>query len=827
MNLANQIRFETDCPGDTIHLHNEMELFYTLQGRCAVFADQQNYVLKPEDFAVFNPFSSHQLYREEGAHTLSLYIPIHLLNQAGVGTVHCISPLQPEKQVNLGLIRGRLAEMFRDYTEVPASRRLNLFAELLELLSILQQDFSAAPADMADAESSSHVLRKLERRQQILSYIWEHYQEPITLKSTAAQFFLSEGHFSRLFQEFSGKPFSEYLRSVRLTNARQTLLASDATVTDAALSSGFGNINTFIDAFRREYGMTPGHFLKNAQKELQPFTPDELPVTANTETISYMSLLRHRTSETKNNLLRLSGSDSIHADLSAPGTPLDPIWKKMVGGSYARDLLFAVVQNSLRRGAREIGFDGYLLHGIFQDELGVCKRNPDGTLRFNFVYLDLIFKFLVEDLHTTPWFMLDYTPRCLVTDGELCPFGDHIMNLPSDLSEWTQLITATLGHLISLYGKKEVSSWKFSMEQAMQVSVGNCDLDEYKQFYLATFRAIRHMLPNAEIFGFGFDTGYVALPGNTELEELLEFSVEHNCLPDLLSFQCFFCDYSAFVGASVDINNTSEEVYPISENPDILSKELSQIQALLDRMHLSIPLAITVSSPGMWGRAPGNDTCFVAASIVKNALENRHRLSVFSGGGLTDYPETLLPTNTMYRGGSGLITYNGVPKAAYFSLMLLSRLKGLVIAEGSGYFLTRSESGSEFYLLLYHYCPYNLARHRTTALTPEEEQNYDRYYEFDDKGAKSVHVYLRGLPQAPIHLETHSVTREHGSSYDVWQKMGAPIHPDQNLLNYLEYRSVPDITTETATPSPDGDPTLSFLLEPHEVRVIHGTGESE
>ena len=30
MNLANQIRFETDCPGDTIHLHNEMELFYTL-----------------------------------------------------------------------------------------------------------------------------------------------------------------------------------------------------------------------------------------------------------------------------------------------------------------------------------------------------------------------------------------------------------------------------------------------------------------------------------------------------------------------------------------------------------------------------------------------------------------------------------------------------------------------------------------------------------------------------------------------------------------------------------------------------------------------------
>ncbi len=824
MTLTDTIRFETDCPGDTVHLHNEMELLYTLQGRCAVFSDHRNFVLKPEDFAVFNPFSSHQLYREEGAHTLSLYIPMSLLNQAGLGTVRCISPLQPEKQVNLDLIRVRLAEMFRDYTEDPAARRLNLFAELLELLSILQQDFSAG---QTDGDASSHVLKKSERRQQLLSYVWEHYQEPITLKSAAAEFYLSEGHFSRLFQELSGKPFSDYLRSVRLSHARQALLQADATVTDAALASGFGNINTFIDAFRREYGMTPGQFLKHAQKEPQPFAPDERPAAADAETISYMGLLRHRTSETKNNLLRLSGSDAIHADLSASGELLDPVWKKMVGGSYARDLLFAVVQNSLRRSAREIGFDSYLLHGIFQDELGVCKRNPDGTLRFNFVYVDLIFKFLVEDLHTIPWLVLDYTPHCLVTDGELRPFGDHIMNLPSDLSEWTQLITATLSHLISIYGKKEVSSWKFSMEQAMQVSVGNCDLEEYKQFYLATFRAIRNILPAAEIFGFGLDTGYVALEENTELEELLTFSADHDCLPDLLSFQCFFCDYSSFVGASVDINNTTDEVYPLSENPDILSKELSQIQDLLDRMHLSIPIAITISAPGMWGRAPGNDTCFVAASIIKNALENRHRLCVFSGGALTDYPETLLPTNTMYRGGSGLITFNGVPKASYAALMLLSRLKGLVIAEGPGYFLTRSESGNEFYLLLYHYCPYNLARHRTTAMTPEEERNYDRYYEFDDKGAKSVHFYLRGLPQAPIHLETHSVTREHGSSYDVWQKMGAPIHPDQNLLNYLEYRSVPEITTETTTPSPDGELTLSFLLEPHEVRVIHGTVEVE
>ena len=830
MNLTHTIRFETDCPGDTIHLHDKMELLYTLQGRCAVFADGKNFVLKQEDFAVFNPFSSHQLYLEEGAHTLSLYIPVELLSQTDIGTIYCISPLQPEKQVSLDLIRIRLAELFRDYTENAASRRLNLFAELLELLSILQQDFSS---DSASEAHSFHDTKNSERRQKILRYLWEHYQEPITLKSTAAHFYLSDGHFSRLFQELTGKSFSDYLRSVRLSHAHRQLLSGDISVTDAALSCGFGNVNTFIDAFRREYGLTPGQFQRRTQEETStvssgaptPADSDVFSGVSASAPFSYMSLLRHRTSEARTNLLRLSDSTTIHANFAADGTPLVPIWKRMIGGGYARDLLFAIVQNSIRRSVKEIAFQGFLLHGIFQDEIGVCRRNADGTLRLNFVYLDLVLNLLVEELHTIPWLFLDYTPSCLAPSSSLRQFGDHIMNLPVSLSEWTWLITETLRHMVSVYGYPQVSSWKFSMEQAMQVSVCNCTMEEYKPFYLATFQAIRSVLPDAEIFGFGLDTGYAALEGNTELEELLLFARENHCLPDFLSFQCFFCDYSNFVDTAVDINETMDEVYPLSENENILSDELFQIRQLLKQHQILLPIGIIVSNPGMWGRAPGNDTCFLAVSIVKNAVQNRNQLVVFAPSGLTDYPQTLLPTNTMYHGGSGLITFNGIPKAAYSALMMLNSLSGDVISEGDGYLLTRAKNGNAFDLLLYHYCPYNLTRHRTTVLNPSEERNYDRYYEFEDNGAKSIHVFLKGLPVRPCHLETHYVNRDHGSSYDVWMKMGAPVHPDQALLHYLECRSVFEVTTDTTMPSPDGELTLSYLLEPHEVRVVHGVFE--
>lgn len=68
---------------------------------------------------------------------------------------------------------------------------------------------------------------------------------------------------------------------------------------------------------------------------------------------------------------------------------------------------------------------------------------------------------------------------------------------------------------------------------------------------------------------------------------------------------------------AVDINETMDEVYPLSENENILSDELFQIRQLLKQHQILLPIGIIVSNPGMWGRTPGNDTCFLAAAIVK------------------------------------------------------------------------------------------------------------------------------------------------------------------------------------------------------------------
>ncbi len=51
----------------------------------------------------------------------------------------------------------------------------------------------------------------------------------------------------------------------------------------------------------------------------------------------------------------------------------------------------------------------------------------------------------------------------------------------------------------------------------------------------------------------------------------------------------------------IDINYTEDEVYPLSEDEDILSKELDQLQEITTKHCLKIPVAVMVFNPGMWG----------------------------------------------------------------------------------------------------------------------------------------------------------------------------------------------------------------------------------
>ena len=80
--------------------------------------------------------------------------------------------------------------------------------------------------------------------------------EDRSLTSTAREVGMSTFYFARVFRELLGQSPHQYLLRARLAHAAR-LLRQGASVTEAAFSSGFGNLSHFTRTFRGHFGLTP------------------------------------------------------------------------------------------------------------------------------------------------------------------------------------------------------------------------------------------------------------------------------------------------------------------------------------------------------------------------------------------------------------------------------------------------------------------------------------------------------------------------------------------------------------------------------------------
>lgn len=100
---------------------------------------------------------------------------------------------------------------------------------------------------------------------ELLSMIEEHPGEAVDVNRLAASLCISSVHLQRIFKFAFGLPLSGYLRSRRLTASLETLLKTDLNVIDIANEYGYEYEQSYIRAFKREFGCSPGELRKNGQ----------------------------------------------------------------------------------------------------------------------------------------------------------------------------------------------------------------------------------------------------------------------------------------------------------------------------------------------------------------------------------------------------------------------------------------------------------------------------------------------------------------------------------------------------------------------------------
>jgi AraC-like DNA-binding protein len=96
-------------------------------------------------------------------------------------------------------------------------------------------------------------------------YIEAHWQEPLSIRTLAHATSTSARSLFFHFRESRGKTPMEFVKEVRLSHARRLLSEGNTSVTEIALTCGFGNLGHFAKDYLQRFGERPSETLKRAK----------------------------------------------------------------------------------------------------------------------------------------------------------------------------------------------------------------------------------------------------------------------------------------------------------------------------------------------------------------------------------------------------------------------------------------------------------------------------------------------------------------------------------------------------------------------------------
>ncbi len=750
----------------------DFELLFLLRGSGRVsYEDGAVYQIQAKDLFAVNGFQICSIDLDDQGVLLSLKMSADAIASVHIEflkyEIDCRSFLfAEEQQEKFDVIRSDLARVFQEAYKNNLAQPVNARSRVTALLEDLAKYF-------ADGEKVKHSQSGRERIQMASDYILQHYKEEITLENLADHIYLSRTYISRSFPRYFGVSFLEYVTQVRLAHAILEM-HGDATLTEIAYNNGFSNENMMIRAFRKYRGMTPGEYRKSmAQSEKAPEEknreaarfPDETAYEYENNRDEFSALLHYVVLPEQELDPEKENSVLISASLGGRKQRIAGHWRRVINGGYARSVLDARVQEELAQAVREIGYEFIRIKGILDDDMCVLRRDMKGGIRSCYQYIDEVLDFILS-IGAKPMVEIGQVPELLAESTDQITMRPIKNAAPKDLEEWRALLRGMMEHLRDRYGVERMRNWIW-VPWINPSSFVFCTMEKYIKVYQISYQEIKRISPD-----FLTCLSHGSLTEN-ELEEMLRKLGEAGCLPEIYGARSFgtVMAWEETEELNLIVNSDSYD-FAVSQDMDYLKHYLRKLKKRLQKTgQQGIPVIVDECSNNVWQRDLCNDTCYKAAWLFKNMLENENEANGLAYFSINDRLDEVFPVRDSFHGGFGMFTNDGIPKAVYGAAKLLGKMGTRLVASGKGYFISTEEKEERIQIFLYNYVHYDmLYRHRHAV----NISRTDRYRVFQTGENLTFSVQMQKVPQGEYRLQCYKITREHGSTYDRWAEMGAP-----------------------------------------------------
>ena len=238
------------------HFHPETEVVYVIDGQLTFTLGMQSHTVSAGDICIITPDAIHNLFTEEHStsYVMKLYPAADLSDiQFEQAIIH------PGHRSYDKLHEYILRVMEENETRTPAYElAVNICAESIFLL--LLREF---PYHRLDSRKKSRNISEGNFLSRINAYLEEHYTEDFGLADIAEYLNYEKSYFCRHFKQVTGITFWEYYTLFRLERSIQLMNQSPKeTISMVAAASGFKNVRSYNEAFKKTYRCTPVEYKK-------------------------------------------------------------------------------------------------------------------------------------------------------------------------------------------------------------------------------------------------------------------------------------------------------------------------------------------------------------------------------------------------------------------------------------------------------------------------------------------------------------------------------------------------------------------------------------
>ena len=226
------------------HLHGCLELSLCVSGEVEVSINGIPHMLLAGCGVLIPPNTVHSYFTKDTSEYYTILFSRNLLPDFAALFSHKI-PRNYLFPIDAPLYR-QILEFYQSERTLFGGKSL-----LYRIAEAFLQDNSFADAN-ADNDDLTH---------QIITYIQDNLCEEITLQDLAKHLGYSYYYISKRISQVFHVSFTELLAQYRVARVKMLLESGEQTISQAALSCGFGSIRSFNRIFHQITGLTPSQYL--------------------------------------------------------------------------------------------------------------------------------------------------------------------------------------------------------------------------------------------------------------------------------------------------------------------------------------------------------------------------------------------------------------------------------------------------------------------------------------------------------------------------------------------------------------------------------------